>query len=234
MFDLFRRIAKSKPYERADWQSRLSEEVEFWQDWFNTKGASWPGDYHKRLRADTPLQAYLLPFLEDCRDDISILDVGAGPMTVLGKRWERGRVTITAVDALAEAYDAMLDKAGVQPPVRTIYCEAERLTDTFAADSFDLVYAQNSLDHSYSPMTALDQMLAVVRPGRFVVTRHHRNEAVNGRYGGLHQWNFDVRNDKFVIWNKQERIDVASAFEDKADVTGCFRDSLVVATLRKR
>jgi SAM-dependent methyltransferase len=231
MFNLFR---KSKTYDRADWQTRLSEEVEFWQDWFDTRGASWPGDYRERLRADTQLQSHLLPYLEDCPADVAILDVGAGPLTVLGKQWHRGRVEITAVDALAREYDAIIEKAGVQPPVRTLYCEAERLTEMFAPDSFDLVYAQNSLDHSYSPMTALEQMLGVVRPGRFVVTRHHRNEGVNGSYGGLHQWNFDVRDGKFVIWNKHARIDVASAFAGRAEVSAAFRDTLVIATLRKR
>lgn len=77
--------------------------------------------------------------------------------------------------------------------------EAERLADAFGENSFDLVYARNCLDHGYDPMLAIQQMLKVVRVGGVVLFEHGVNEGERQGYQGLHQWNFCVSDDRFVI-----------------------------------
>ena len=52
-------------------------------------------------------------------------------------------------------------------------------------------------------------MLAVVKPGGFVVTRHVRAEGVHQAYSGFHQWNFDLEDGRSVLWNKAGKHDVA-------------------------
>ena len=66
----------------------------------------------------------------------------------------------------------------------------ERLREHFNDNFFDAVYALNSLDHSREPMHVLQQMLAVVRCGRFVIVGMTANEGVHMGYEGFHQWNF--------------------------------------------
>ncbi len=59
-------------------------------------------------------------------DRIRILDVGAGPLTVLGKRLTGVQIDITAVDPLAGDYGTLLQRHGIAPPIRTQWCEGER------------------------------------------------------------------------------------------------------------
>ncbi len=41
------------------------------------------------------------------------------------------------------------------PPVCTWACDSEELTTRFERDYFDVVYARNTLDHSYEPIAAM-------------------------------------------------------------------------------
>ena len=117
---------------------------------------------------------------------------GAGPLTALGFRYPGKTLTIVPVDPLADEYDRLLRDAGLDPPIRTIRVAGEALLEHFGSRRFDIAYASNALDHSADPFTIISNMVAVVRPGGIVLLRHKRNEGESARYGGLHQWNFDV------------------------------------------
>src|SRR5205823_466706 len=113
---------------------------------------------------------------------VSLADVGAGPLTWLGKSWPGRTVKIAAVDPLAEHYNRLLGEFGITPPIRTERAEAERLLTALPADHFDLVHARNTLVHSYDPLTAIGQMVAVVKPGGYVVLQHRANEGQGAGY----------------------------------------------------
>lgn len=188
------------PQAPADWKANLDNEQEFWERWFRTQGGEWPEDYRNRLIPDLPLGDYYRRFIEHLpQARVRILDVGAGPLTLLGKTHPTKRLEIVASDVLAPYYDTLLTKYQISPPVHTIYAEAERLTDVFAPDSFDLVHAQNSIDHTHDPLDAVRQMIAVARPGCYVLLAHYENEAKKEGYRGLHQWDFAVETGDFVI-----------------------------------
>jgi SAM-dependent methyltransferase len=94
----------------------------------------------------------------------------------------------------------------------------ERLLEHFGPEHFDIAYSRNALDHAVDPLGIVEQMLAVVRPGGHVVLRHVRNEAVRQAYVQLHQWNFDERDGRPVLWRPGREIDVAHALEGRARV----------------
>src|SRR4051812_16334358 len=103
------------------WRRALPEELEFWRDWLKQKGGEWPEDYVRRLDAEGELQENLKGYLADPpAEEISILDVGSGPITRLGHRWPGRRIRLTAVDALADRYNALLAESGIEPPLRTL------------------------------------------------------------------------------------------------------------------
>jgi hypothetical protein len=107
------------------------------------------------------------------------------------------------------------------------------LADRFTHNSFDLVWAQNSVDHSYDPIGVIEQALCVVRLGCWVVLVHGTNEAVNENWSGLHQWNFCGENDDFVIWNRTSRVNVSQRLRPYADIR-CRDDGKgVTAEFRK-
>lgn len=205
---------------RSQWRSECNTEVNFWNNYIKTMGEAFQNDYPNRLNAEYPLQPHILEHIQHLSEnEINILDVGAGPLTVLGKRWPPKKIRITAVDPLADDYDAILEKAGITPPVRSTWCHGELLLERFKPNSFDLAYAQNSLDHSYNPLLVIKNMLTLVKLNCYVLLEHAQNEAENENYIGLHQWNFDIENDNFIIWNKQFKHNVTKLLAPYGEVT---------------
>lgn len=108
-----------------------------------------------------------------------------------------------ATDPLAPVYNALLQEAEITPLVRTQFAPAEGLSAFFDHSEFDVVHCRNALDHSADPIAGIIEMLRVVKVGGTVILRHYRNEAETTRYVGFHQHNFDAKDGKFCIWNKQ-------------------------------
>jgi SAM-dependent methyltransferase len=216
----------------------LEGEVQFWDTWFTTGGIQWPDEYTRRLDPDAFLRPDHMRLVDGfAKEEVDILDVGAGPLTLLGKRHPSKRLRIVATDLLAEHYDALLGRYGVRPPVRTIFADAERLTDTLPPASFDLVHSQNALDHTAHPLRAIKQMLAVAREGGVVALCHEENEAEHQQYSQLHVWNFTVEDGRFVIrrGNKgSSAIDVASEVSPIGDLRCSVQDGFVFAEIQKR
>ena len=123
-------------------------------------------------------------------------------------------VSLFLVDPLAEEYCAMLNTYGFHDTVRPIKVDGEKLTTVFPAHYFDICSCANALDHSYDPITVIRQMVAVCKPGGWIFLLHIINVAESENYAGLHQWNLDWRNERFVIWNKTATIDVLEAIPE--------------------
>lgn len=188
----------SRPYQYRLWNERcFQSESAFWDQWFVTRGLTWPDDYCARLDPDNPL-------LEDIGqlitcDNPKILDVGAGPLTVLGKIWNGKRLDITAIDPMGAEYAAILHKHNIVPLVPTMTGSAEELTKYFAPNTFDFCFAQNCLDHGYDPAKSVEQMVEIAKPRGVILLRHAVNEGKNELYRALHQWNFYEKNGDLMV-----------------------------------
>jgi SAM-dependent methyltransferase len=230
-----RTLVKFGLVRRLLWRSRTKSEVEFWAGWLNGAPGTeqWAADRLLRLDPETEIRDPLVrKELERLgADTISILDVGAGPLTRLGYRYPGKTLEIVAVDPLAGEYDRLLREAGLEPPVRTIAVAGERLLEHFGSRRFDVAYATNALDHSADPLAIISNMVTLVRPGGAVLLRHKRNEGQSARYGGLHQWNFDVVDDRLVVWNDAFRVDVGAALGGRVAATAWISDGEAVARL---
>lgn len=217
------------------WRTRQRSEVDFWADWLvGAPGAEeWTSDRDSRLDPETEIRDPLVRAELDRNpaEQISILDVGAGPLTALGFRHPGKSLTIVAVDPLADEYDRLLRGAELDPPIRTVGVAGEDLLVHFGSDRFDIAYAVNSLDHSADPFTIIFNMVAVVRPGGTVLLRHKRNEGESARYGGLHQWNFDVVDDGLLLWNNAVEMNVGLALEGRAVTTAWISEHEVIGRL---
>ena len=220
---------------RLWWRARQSNEVDFWSAWLvGAPGTEqWASDRESRLAPDTEIRDPLVraELERDPAEEISILDVGAGPVTALGYRYPGKRLTIVPVDPLADDYERLLRDAELDPPIRTIRVAGEQLLEHFGSRRFDIAYAVNSLDHSADPFTIISNMVAVVRGGGIVLLRHKRNEGESARYGGLHQWNFDVVDDSLLVWNNAIEVNVGSALGGRALATAWISEDQVLARL---
>ena len=200
------------PTIKDQWKQNIQQELGFWRHWLQTAGLKWPHEYNARRDPQRPLQATLTEhFHAPPGSTVRILDVGAGPLTALGKLWPGRTVKITATDALADAYDELLEEMGVDPLARTIRCDAEHLVEQFGENRFDIAHAMNSLDHAYDPVKGIGEMVHCVRVGGLVYLRHAHNEGERQKYHGLHQWNFCEENNRFIVWRGDSRVDVLEA-----------------------
>jgi len=197
-------------------------EMNFWDGWL-----AWFQGCLNRLKPDFPMEessaAWICEYLEAGKGRPKILDVGAGPLTVLGKRWKHGSLDIVPVDPLAEAYARSLKKHRIEPAVPTLYGDGEKLTEIFPENHFDLAYANNAVDHSQNPLECIRQMIAVVKPGRYVLLEHKKNEAQTQKYTGLHFWNFSLDDEgRPVIWRKKQCLRLREEIQPLAKAEGKY------------
>ena len=202
------------------WRRGRNSEVDFWFAWLTGAPGTeeWASDRESRFDPATPIRDPLVraELERIAADEISIVDVGAGPVTALGFSHPGKKLSIVAVDPLADEYDRLLRDAGLRPPVRTRRVAGEELLEHFGSQKFDLAYASNALDHSADPFRIISNMVAVVRPSGVVLLRHKRNEADNARYGGLHQWNFDTRDGSLFLWNNAVELNISAELASSA------------------
>jgi len=161
-----------------------------------------------------------------------VLDVGAGPLTTLGCLMNGVSLEIVPVDALAGWYDCILADAGIDPPVKTIFGIMETLDLQFGPDIFDLAFSENAIDHCHDPMTALNAMMFVTKPGGWIACECYANEGEANKYNVFHQWNICEDGGRLVLWGKDKnRWDIANglgAVETKIRMKDNGRGSLPV------
>jgi SAM-dependent methyltransferase len=224
--------------QKGDWKEGLPEELQFWQRALESKGKQWlEWEYKERTDPNLELNDELKALVPDPPPVVRILDVGAGPLTRLGKRWTGRQLEIVAVDPLAAEYNALMERIGLKPLVPVTFAHGEKLAEVFPPNSFDLAYASNSLDHAYDPIAVIEQMLTVVKPRRFVYLWHFANIGRVECYAGLHQWNFDIRDGEFIVDDGRRVRSVTANLKGKPQVSADFRAAfdtkVVVAKVQK-
>src|SRR5260370_36562357 len=81
----------------ANRDSALDSERRFWDKWFLTRGLAWPAEYRERLNPQQPLSSFYCQFVDQLpASRVRILDVGAGPLTILGKTHRSKQLEIVA------------------------------------------------------------------------------------------------------------------------------------------
>ena len=184
------------------WKMSLPSEVHFWDDYLRTRGQNCKAEaeFAFRISPDSELQPWLQDLLSAPEGStLRILDVGAGPLTWIGKKWGRRKIHIDALDPLADSYNKILDRYALNPPARTAALAGENLLTVFPINTFDLSFARNSLDHSYDAPQVIQNMVAVTKPGGILFLWHAQNEGENHNYQGLHQWNFCMEKGALIV-----------------------------------
>lgn len=186
---------------KKKWEKFLPSEVSYWAGLFqqNSYDPSHIEAFMNRIENE-PIFQFEKDLLDPPGTTIKVLDVGAGPLTHIGSLNSKYNIEITAIDPLAMQYLELWNKFGKKPRVKTVYGEAEKISESFKPASFDIAFSRNALDHSYDPITAIKQMVCVSR--RFVFIQGHVNEGESANYTGLHSWNFEPTiEDDLIIWN---------------------------------
>jgi SAM-dependent methyltransferase len=203
----------------AWWGEGVASEVGFWRNQLETGGGKWKEAFQRRIGADPPLDGRLESLVRRMGlDAVEILDVGAGPVTSVGRSSPHCRPRVRAVDPLAPLYSRLLAAAGIAPAVETEFAPAEALSYFLPLHSFDVVHCRNALDQAINPLLGILQMLTMLRPGGIVYLRHNANEAEHHGYAGLHQFNFSVEGSRFLIRNPARSVDVGEWLSGIAEI----------------
>jgi SAM-dependent methyltransferase len=197
------RLLRRAGFLGGEWADALPEELRFWENALKEEGRHWVrSEYQKRMDPQCELQDDLKRLIQAPQGAVvRVLDVGAGPLSSLGKKWEGRTLQLFPVDPLAAEYKAILTRLKIRPPIFTEAGHGEKLLDRFNQNYFDLAFASNSLDHSYDPLLAIRQMFAVVKPQCYVYLWHFANVGVVEGYKGMHQWNFDIKHGDMILSN---------------------------------
>lgn len=216
----------------ALWQSGVQSEIDFWSNWFATKGSEWPDDYKTRMQPQ-PLVPWIIDLLPKTQEKLRILDVGAGPISKMGTYVPDQSAEIIAVDPLANYYNKIAFEHDIELPLATQLAFAEDLSCHFDESSFDLINCQNALDHSIEPMWGVIEMCLILKTGGVIFLAHRKNEAEFENYDGLHQWNFDDDNGEFIIWNKERRLNVSQILSSVAKIENSINNDILSVVIRK-
>jgi hypothetical protein len=152
---------------------------------------------------------------------LNVLDVGAGPLSALPKKWITRTVNVTTADPLADAYATLLASKNVTPPVvaKSVAVDAESLRGTFPADAFDLVFARNAFEQVRDPFLALEHMLGVVKGGHWVLLLQEGDRT--GAQAARGPWTLvEEDGDAYLVarGTGEKKIDLAGALQGVGDV----------------
>ena len=197
---------------QTKWAAGVRSELHFWSRWLEERGGRWPEDYHARLDPNTPFNKDVEKhFRFSAGQVINLLDVGAGPITSLGYKSDSYRIAITAVDALADDYNRLLQDAEIVPPVQTKQCAGEDLRSHFSNTRFQVCHSRNALDHFVDPRNVISAMSELLVPGGLLYVDVYKNEGQRQGYEGLHNWNFDKdESSNLVLWRGDERHNISA------------------------
>jgi SAM-dependent methyltransferase len=197
-------------WDHSAWNQHTPSEVKFWDQWIMKEGHHWPEDYKRRTDPQAPVTQLMLDLIGELDVDLAaplqIMDIGSGPLSYVGYVHDKFAIDLTVVDPLADEYNRLLDQANVVDVPRPQPGYFETALATFGENSFDAVWCFNSLDHFIDPVHGLFNLLSVVKIGGGLVLSLHPNEAEQGDYGGLHQWNLDVDGEGLLLNQKGKQM----------------------------
>jgi hypothetical protein len=88
-----------------EWKQGITSESSFWDRWMQQRGGQWPEDFRNRFDPEAPLDPRIAAVARDLgKREVSILDVGSGPVPAIGYKLKDVVLRITAVDPLASIY----------------------------------------------------------------------------------------------------------------------------------
>lgn len=203
---------------KEKWENSLPSETDFWRSLFEktSKHQNFIDGFENRFHNEPK-------FLFDSEINypegslISVLDVGAGPLSHVGRVSASYRVHVTAIDPLADQYWELWKQSGRVPRIPTIYGLAEQLDKTFCPKAFDFVYCRNALDHMYDPLLSVKKMINISKSMVFICG--HKNEGEKEKYSGLHAWNCEPsEGNDLRIWNREVSYSLKEELDGKATI----------------
>lgn len=201
------------------WLEGLNEEIHFWKKFMENKGGASFVGWEKTISPERKFELESEISKDKYGKVYKFADIGSGPFSNCGRITDKVKLEITCIDPLASVYKTLKSNNNLKSYVNCETGFVELLYKKFGENVFDMVHMSNSLDHCFDPVYGIYQLLYICDLGGQVILRHNENEAENGNYKGMHQWNLSLNNpeNSFIIWNRKgNRYDICEIFKEYA------------------
>lgn len=201
---LVHRLREALQRIRSRGEGGVASELRFWDEYLAARPPCVTSP-ELRMRAFPPA---LHDCLQDLRRDgpaLRVLELGSGPVSLLGSGVDQGWFELVAVDPLASEYAAMMERHGLAFPVRPVAGEGEALLEVVSERSFDIAYSSNAIDHAANPLACVRNLARAVRPAGRLVLEGFCREGSNARWEGLHQHDLVAEDGHLVHYDRRGR-----------------------------
>lgn len=200
---------------KRNWINNKDTEIGYWEAVLCGKIKDKP----ERMNVSRSFPKYLMTYLPKRKKVIKVLDVGSGPVSTVGTKIANRQVILDLVDPMADEYMAIIKKYAIKVPLLPKKGFAENLSQISDENTYDLVYSENALDHAIDPIKGVREMLKVVRKNCYVVLLCHMNEASTQKGNWLHQWNFYIEGNDFIM---------SDLYGNKDNITALFGSEALI------
>lgn len=173
---------------RAVWSKNFETEILYWHKVIRKMS--------KQSFVDREMDSNMFLHMFVKSHDVSILDVGAGPLTAVGELFKGYPIKeVFCADTLANIYNKVMDEHKVEfrhRGVKLNLSDDDEVDVVLDGKYFDIAHALNSIDHSYDPINSIRNMLRHLKDKGVAVIEVALGSGCGEEYCGLHQWSFDV------------------------------------------
>ena len=139
----------------------------------------------------------LMQLRKTFKERLIVLEIGPGPVSRLTRGWEANLYDLVGIDPLADEYM----KLRKSPFLVKGY--AEEMDKMFLPESFHMVYASNSLDHTSNPALCFRNMVLLTKVGGVIIVCGNEREGSRTKWSGLHQHNLWLNDDKLICQTRR-------------------------------
>lgn len=163
------------------------------------------------------------------KKEVTIAELGAGPICTIGNSWKDVKVKIYASDILQDEFAPWWERYNAIPIISVEYQDMEHLT--YPDEFFDIVHCVNAIDHTRDARQALKEILRVCKPGGWIYLRHYSNQ--RKRYRGMHEWNIDIIDGECTFSGPKEKFLLSAFGNFKTSIVETPKDNLITSILCK-
>lgn len=129
-----------------------------------------------------------------------VIELGPGPLSDLAWGVETGLIDVVAVDPLADEYNKILNARNIFFPIKAVQGTGEGLA--LPANSFDIAYLRNSLDHTSDPRKCLINLVRVLKVKGYLYIHSNVREGTRVGWSGLHQHDLVLEENRLIHYNR--------------------------------
>ena len=139
-------------------------------------------------------------------DSLLTLEIGSGPNSNLSYWVDKKLLEVIAIDPLAEIYKKIMKKLNYEYPITPIKLRGEDILKQFKAETFHIIFTQNSLDHTENPIMCFKSAYISLKKGGLLFVCSNMKEGTRTSWSGMHKFDIYMENNNLLLANKKGEI----------------------------